>query len=145
MSTTILRKDLPKGGGSLISSREGSYLVSIGGQWYVRSDYTGDRTMHVNYYRIIGTRPNTMGWTPTFQELTDFGPYKLEDSGQGWYVARKGDTGKISIQINYSAHCEYVDDLPIPCPKVRKGIETRWSTKGYWEKYLKSEGWTRIS
>lgn len=30
--------------------------------------------------------------------------------------------------------------LPCPCPKVRKGIETRWIS-GRWEKHLKS-GWT---
>lgn len=31
--------------------------------------------------------------------------------------------------------------IPIPCPKVRSGIKTRWNgDKGYWEKELKS-GW----
>jgi hypothetical protein len=29
---------------------------------------------------------------------------------------------------------------PYPCPKVRKGIETRYRD-GRWEKYLKSSGW----
>ena len=28
----------------------------------------------------------------------------------------------------------------IPCPKVRKGIETRWHN-GQWEKYTKNKGW----
>jgi len=32
------------------------------------------------------------------------------------------------------------DRVPVPCPKVRKGIETRWHN-GQWEKYLKSQGW----
>lgn len=32
------------------------------------------------------------------------------------------------------------ETIPIPCPKVRKGIETRWY-QGGWQKYLKSEGW----
>jgi hypothetical protein len=32
------------------------------------------------------------------------------------------------------------ETFPIPCPKVRKGIETRFE-RGYWQKYLKSEGW----
>lgn len=29
---------------------------------------------------------------------------------------------------------------PVPCPKVRAGIETRWRG-GYWQKYLKAKGW----
>lgn len=28
---------------------------------------------------------------------------------------------------------------PVPCPRVRKGIETRWY-RGGWEKYIKSQG-----
>lgn len=35
----------------------------------------------------------------------------------------------------------WIDIEPIPCPKVRKGIETRWSSRGYWEKYTKRDGW----
>jgi hypothetical protein len=34
------------------------------------------------------------------------------------------------------------ENILIPCPKVRKGIETRWRF-GAWQKYLKSEGWVR--
>lgn len=30
---------------------------------------------------------------------------------------------------------------PFPCPRVRKGIETRWNDSQGWQKYLKSEGW----
>jgi hypothetical protein len=34
-------------------------------------------------------------------------------------------------------HAETVD---VPCPRVRKGTRTRWE-RGYWEKYLKTQGW----
>lgn len=35
-----------------------------------------------------------------------------------------------------------VIERPIPCPKVRKGVETRWDRyRGRWEKYLKASGW----
>jgi hypothetical protein len=34
---------------------------------------------------------------------------------------------------------EHVEREPVPCPKVRKGIETRWH-RGHWEKLLKT-GW----
>jgi hypothetical protein len=33
---------------------------------------------------------------------------------------------------------------PVPCPKVRPGIETRWASRhgvAGWEKYLKTKGW----
>lgn len=33
-----------------------------------------------------------------------------------------------------------VETEPIPAPKVRKGIETRYRD-GRWQKYLRSEGW----
>jgi len=32
---------------------------------------------------------------------------------------------------------------PLPCPKVRKGIETRYRW-GKWEKYLKTQGWVSV-
>lgn len=32
------------------------------------------------------------------------------------------------------------DIVPYPCPKVRKGMETRYRD-GRWQKYLKTEGW----
>ena len=32
------------------------------------------------------------------------------------------------------------EQTPVPCPKVRAGIETRWRN-GRWEKYLKTKGW----
>jgi hypothetical protein len=32
------------------------------------------------------------------------------------------------------------ETIPVPAPKVRKGIETRWY-RGAWQKYLKAEGW----
>lgn len=33
-----------------------------------------------------------------------------------------------------------ITEEPVPAPKVRAGIETRWR-KGGWEKYLKRDGW----
>jgi len=32
------------------------------------------------------------------------------------------------------------DRQPIPCPKVRKGTETRY-LMGHWQKYTKTKGW----
>lgn len=33
-----------------------------------------------------------------------------------------------------------VEVVPLPCPRVRKGIETRYR-RGRWEKYLQTRGW----
>ena len=37
-----------------------------------------------------------------------------------------------------------VEEVDIPCPKVRAGMETRWHSWGHpgrWEKYTKTKGW----
>lgn len=51
----------------------------------------------------------------------------------------------IQIQLvrggqTYAIH---TDNVPYPCPKVKKGMQTRYF-QGDWWKYLKSKGWTRI-
>lgn len=44
--------------------------------------------------------------------------------------------------VREGAEATIVEEEPIPCPKVRKGTETRWSgVNGQWEKYLASRGW----
>ncbi len=57
--------------------------------------------------------------------------YSLKLPGMGVWT----DSG---IQGNTQA--VRVDIEPIPRPKVRKGIETRFRN-GRWEKYLKTKGW----
>jgi len=44
-----------------------------------------------------------------------------------------------SVYIDGKKQAEHVDRVPVPLPKVRKGIETRWYM-GRWEKLLKN-GW----
>ena len=34
-----------------------------------------------------------------------------------------------------------VETIPIPCPKVRRGIETRYTWGNGWEKYSQAKGW----
>ena len=36
-----------------------------------------------------------------------------------------------------------VETMPFPCPKVRKGIETRYR-HGTWQKLLKTKGWVAV-
>lgn len=38
---------------------------------------------------------------------------------------------------------DHYEVTPVPCPKVRKNIKTRWQS-GRWEKYLKTQGWLAV-
>lgn len=44
-----------------------------------------------------------------------------------------------SVTIDGAAEAEYVEDVEVPAPKVRKGVELRWH-RGRWEKLLR-KGW----
>lgn len=58
------------------------------------------------------------------------GQYR-DETGRDWYLPGGGN------QLpEFSIH------RAIPCPKVRAGVETRWSpSQGAWQKYLKTKGW----
>lgn len=59
--------------------------------------------------------------------------FRIRDGERRWDVQLK-DGGK-TMPIK-------TDKIPIPCPKVRSGIQVRWSKWDYrWEKYLKTQGW----
>ena len=66
------------------------------------------------------------------------------DEGDGVFAWKEG-TGFAGIwqrtRLQNGGSTKPIDVVrqPIPCPKVRKGIETRW-VAGRWEKCLKS-GW----
>jgi hypothetical protein len=46
----------------------------------------------------------------------------------------------LRYQLPGNKQADLVVNEPIPCPQVRKGIETRYRY-GKWEKYLKATGW----
>jgi hypothetical protein len=49
---------------------------------------------------------------------------------------------RIYLKDGGSTRAIKTEHEPVPCPKVRKGMNTRWNEwKGCWEKELKS-GWT---
>jgi hypothetical protein len=53
-----------------------------------------------------------------------------------------GRTCEGSLRNGGRTESIYTEKHPVPCPKVRKGIETRYRN-GRWEKYLISaKGWT---
>lgn len=53
-----------------------------------------------------------------------------------WQAYAQGDYLKVWTERDGTP----MDAEPIPCPKVRKGIDTRYYC-GRWEKYSKREGW----
>lgn len=61
-----------------------------------------------------------------------------------------GSTGSNHINNDYTVYIESMqtrgtlEEIPFPCPKVRKGIETRYYF-GEWQKYSKVHGWIKIA
>jgi len=111
-------------------------IVKCQGKWCIRSPYN----MHNEPKVSICHWP--IGRTSQRVDLTYY---------EGCEVSKKGYTGIYALRIAPYQHVDlYLIDMgktqsiettieDIPCPKVRKGIETRWEN-GRWEKLLKS-GW----
>ena len=114
-------------------------LVEIDGSLYVRyPDYDYFKPiMHVLYW-------------PTGLKAYDFRAYdyelpaELADLGGGAYqLPRKtyGGYGPVVRLTNGGqTKAEKIEHIDVPCPKVRKGVQTRWE-RGHWQKYLKTSGW----
>ena len=118
-------------------------LVEIDKRLYVRWENPGfsEPIMHVNYWP-------TGIYAPEFK--FNYGvelPLKLTDLGNGCYRVFEGYTYDrdtvIRLTNGGATKSEKYEEIPIPCPKVRKGIQTRYD-HGYWQKYLKSEGWVAV-
>jgi hypothetical protein len=116
-------------------------LIDLDGWAVVRSPYTySDKPEEVVNYYPTGLR--------TMQLTRDHGipvPAELEYSRDGEYAVMTGramysQARIIALPDRGRTQCIKQEIIPIPCPKVRKGIETRWRNSR-WEKYLKSEGW----
>ena len=71
------------------------------------------------------------------QEIRSLGDgrYSVRVAPFNWVTLALPDGGRTIV--------DHVDITPIECPKVRKGIETRY-WNGRWQKYLKSEGWISL-
>lgn len=72
-------------------------------------------------------------------------PYKAEDvqvwnHGTSYNIKFPGLSVWTDSGILGNTKAVRVETAPIPRPKVRKGIEVRF-TRGRWEKYLKTKGW----
>lgn len=57
-----------------------------------------------------------------------------------WHTARPADR-RSSGSVYAGGEAVYHEEVPVPCPKVRRGVEVRWHL-GAWEK-LSKRGWVR--
>jgi hypothetical protein len=115
-------------------------LVDLDGFAVVRSPmiYSDKPEEIVNYYPTnIRSKDLEYNYGKTL-------PADLSYSGTGVYAIVDGSYYPSPLRIALpqlgQTKCIKQEVIPIPCPKVRKGIETRWRNSR-WEKYLKSEGW----
>jgi len=117
-------------------------LIDLDGWAVVRSPMVfSDKPEEIVNYYPTGLR--------TLSLTRDYGipvPAELAYSRMGEYAVMTGKPmyGRariIALPDLGATKCIKQEVIPIPAPKVRKGIETRWRN-GRWEKYLKAEGWT---
>jgi hypothetical protein len=115
-------------------------LVNFNGRLFIRwDDISSDEPVLVRLFYPIGLRTSDR--------------FEVSEFPADGFEAHKDGPGTYSVRILphvYSRWAlinggqtvpEYNERLPIPCPKVRKGIETRWRN-GEWVKLLKT-GWMR--
>lgn len=56
-----------------------------------------------------------------------------------WHASREGVYTTGSVCFPQGLPATHIDEVDVPCPKVRKGIETRWY-QGAWQKNS-AKGW----
>jgi hypothetical protein len=89
------------------------------------------------YCKSCGQRHDSVGHAIT--------PQTLHVSGyDGRYGGQLSNGTRYTVEIDPRGQAVKIESIAIPCPKVRKGIETRFY-RGEWQKYTKSAGWSSIS
>lgn len=115
-------------------------LVDLDGWAVVRSPMTfSDKPEEIVNYYPTGLRTKDL--------IDNYGipvPAELSYSRMGEYAVMTGKAMYARARIIRlpdlgATKCIKQEVIPIPCPKVRKGIETRWH--GHWQKYLQTKGW----
>lgn len=116
--------------------------------WWIESAYPGYSTPE-----LITNRYAVYAWRNARQ---NYGPAGSPQDGQEATYHRDSAhdyEGKEAVRWSvYTGNGSYLEVTaaktaaqtvtPLSCPKVRKGIETRYRS-GVWEKYLKQSGWVR--
>lgn len=114
--------------------------------WRIVSQFSqfNEPKMVTNTYTVFGMRPGRGGYGPAGEPKDGLEARYIRDSRHEFdgrtavrWSVYCGNGSYLDIVAAETAE-QTVDDLP--CPKVRKGIETRYRY-GKWEKYSKREGW----
>ena len=116
-------------------------LEDLDGQLVVAARYRySDQPIVIVNYWPTGIR--------TADFLRDYGytlPMEVRDNGgaQGSYsIGQRLYGHALTVRLIDGGKTQAIkqEQVPVPPPKVRAGIETRYR-RGQWEKYLKSKGW----
>lgn len=98
------------------------------------------------YYRVshYPTGVSIRNFKSDYGELKD---WDVIPQGSSYAIRQKGSSfGRLfTLHLKEGGKTKSVlfEKIPIPCPKVKSGIKTRWSSdKECWMKELKT-GWTR--
>jgi len=133
------------------------YLDRLDGKLMIRNDDTDSRdpVRRSLWWPVL----RTSGWLPCWFTPATSDPSRcvhceqhadapihraeaaLRLSGyDGRYGGQHANGNRYAVEIDPRGQAVKVLETPIACPKVRKGIETRWY-RGTWQKYLKAQGW----
>ena len=108
----------------------------IGKDWFVEHRYalyTEPVLVGVRWHVKDIKRQGNTAFAP---ELADGLKVGYDDIGKTFSAYKDG-----GYLVLYTEHeGTEIPDEPITCPKVKKGIETRYQS-GTWQKYSKREGW----
>ena len=114
-----------------------SRIVKHKGQWCIQCPYPAfDKPELIIHHWPIGQCDKRI-------EISEYEGAEVSKGGCSYeYVLRLAAYEYVRIYLKDQGQTQSIDTIiePIPCPKVRKGIETRWQN-GQWEKYMKSKGW----
>ena len=120
-------------------------FCSIGGMVHVRNMYSPEMInprYSVHYYPTEISERDFIAAFGTFEnqeicnahEQFHHGVYQFRHKGFGFR-----DWNRIQLPQLAKTEASKIENIDIPCPKVRSGIKTRWNgNKGHWEKELKS-------
>jgi hypothetical protein len=66
----------------------------------------------------------------------------VRSTGDEWWTAnREGVASNVGcVAFSSGKQADYIEEIDVPAPKVRKGIETRWH-QGAWQRFSKRDGW----
>lgn len=114
-------------------------LVNVNGRLCVRTvDYLWTKPAKVLADYATGLSFLDWAWGSFEPEAL---PIPLRRVSSGVYADARRDI-PVRREFRIDPHVPPIgaEEVAVPCPKVRFGLETRWH-EGRWQKYLKTQGW----